>query len=78
MTLITAHLIWSWQNVLTGRALLPKVQSVAGLGTLVFRVGRSVSGTAKTANGTSVTTEYLRETVALGGFTLAYAKLIPF
>src|SRR4051812_27374115 len=34
----------SWQNVLVGRALLPKVQSVAGLGTLVFRDASSLSG----------------------------------
>jgi hypothetical protein len=55
VTLITAHLIWSWQNVLTGRVLLPKVQSVSGLGTLVFRDVSSLSGTLKMENGTSVT-----------------------
>jgi hypothetical protein len=55
MTVITAHLIESWQNLLTGRALLPEVQSVAGLGTLVFRDVSSLSGTLKMENGTSVT-----------------------
>jgi hypothetical protein len=49
--------------------LLPKVQSVMGLGTLVFRVGRSVSGTRKLENGTSVTTgDRGKKTLYLGTF----------
>jgi len=68
MTLITAHLLWSWQNLPAGRALLPKVQSVAGLGTLVFRDASSLCGTLQAANGTSVTVGNWIKTLHLGGF----------
>jgi len=53
------------------KSLVAKVQSVAGLGTLVFRVGSSVSGTRKLANGTSVTIGNWAKTPVFGQVTLA-------
>jgi len=54
--------------LLTGRALLPKVQSVVGPGTLVFRDVSSLSGTLKMENGTSVTIGNWIKTLHLGQF----------
>jgi hypothetical protein len=52
-----------------GRASSPKVQSVVGLGTLVFRDVSSLSGTLKMENGTSVTIGNWIKTLHLGAFT---------
>jgi hypothetical protein len=55
--------------LLTGRALLPEVQSAMDLGTLVFRDVSSLSGTLKMENGTSVTIGNWIKTLHLGVFT---------
>jgi hypothetical protein len=51
------------------KSLGAKVQPVTDLGTLVFRVGSSVSGTRKLENGTSVTIAYWAKTPVFGQVT---------